>query len=288
MYGINTNYDSTANSQGVPPSARHLTTEEETEATTNNDPTKTESTFTTDGRNDEKVASSAGSIDKDEESAVKAEMMRRSSVVQTLARSYSRTSAAGARGHNPFFAEEDSPLNPSSPNFSGREWAKAVVELVSQDNKSFRSSGVCFQNLNVHGFGAATDYQKDVANVWLSAAGVARQFVGGGKQRIDILRDFDGLVRKGEMLVVLGPPGSGCSTLLKTIAGEMNGIYTGDGSYFNYQGEQKSPRSFTKWLKQEGGGVLLAIVMGIRPFKPTPCHGRICGHAIMSRRSPET
>ncbi|GAB0134009.1 ZEB2-regulated ABC transporter 1 [Epichloe bromicola] len=239
MYGMNTNYDSTANSQGVPLSARHLTHEEEIEAATNNDPTKTESTFTTDGRNDENFASSAVSIDKDEEneeSAVKAEMIRRSSVVQTLARSYSRTSAAGARGHNPFTAEEDSPLNPSSPNFSGRAWAKAVVELVSQDNKSFRSSGVCFQNLNVHGFGAPTDYQKDVANVWLSLAGVARQLVGGGKQRIDILRDFDGLVRKGEMLVVLGPPGSGCSTFLKTIAGEMNGIYTGDGSYFNYQG----------------------------------------------------
>lgn len=251
MYGINTNYDSTAKGQGVPLSPRHLTHEEEIEAATNNDPTnndptKTESTFTTDGRNDENFASSAVSIDKDEvneESAVKAEMIRRSSVVQTLARSYSRTSAAGARGRNPFFAEENSPLNPSSPNFSAREWAKAIVELVSQDNKSFRSSGVCFQNLNVHGFGAATDYQKDVANVWLSAAGVARQLVGlvgGGKQRIDILRNFDGLVRKGEMLVVLGPPGSGCSTFLKTIAGEMNGIYTGDGSYFNYQGEQKA------------------------------------------------
>ncbi|UKZ87088.1 ZEB2-regulated ABC transporter 1 [Trichoderma asperellum] len=162
------------------------------------------------------------------------EMRRRASVVQALARSYSR--ASGAAGDNPFLAGPDSPLNPASENFSGKEWAKAIVELVSQDGGSFRSAGVCFQNLNVHGFGESTDYQKDVTNVWLSLAGWAGGLISSNKQRIDILRQFDGIVRKGEMLVVLGPPGSGCSTFLKTIAGEMNGIYVDDDSYFNYQG----------------------------------------------------
>ncbi|PNP44631.1 ATP-binding cassette, subfamily G (WHITE), member 2, PDR [Trichoderma gamsii] len=162
------------------------------------------------------------------------EMQRRASVVQALARSYSR--ASGAAGDNPFLAGPDSPLNPASENFSGKEWAKAVVGLVSQDGGSFRSAGVCFQNLNVHGFGESTDYQKDIANVWLSLAGWAGGLISSNKQRIDILRQFDGIVRKGEMLVVLGPPGSGCSTFLKTIAGEMNGIYVDDDSYFNYQG----------------------------------------------------
>ena len=38
------------------------------------------------------------------------------------------------------------------------------------------------------------------------------------------------------MCVVLGPPGSGCSTFLKAIAGETNGIYVNKASYFNYQG----------------------------------------------------
>lgn len=246
MYGMNANYDATANRDGVPLSTPRPTHEDEGVAAVNNDPTKTEATSITEGHNDEKGASSATSLGKEDDD-IKAEMVRRSSVVQALARSYSRTSAAAPSGQNPFFAKEDSPLNPNSTKFSGREWAKAIVELVSQDGKSFRSSGVCFQNLNVHGFGAATDYQKDVANVWLSAAGAARQLTGSGKQRIDILRNFDGLVRKGEMLVVLGPPGSGCSTFLKTIAGEMNGIFVGDGSYFNYQGKQsKAKPSKTK------------------------------------------
>ncbi|SCO92613.1 probable ABC1 transport protein [Fusarium oxysporum] len=164
-----------------------------------------------------------------------AEVERRNSVVQALARSYSGASGMPS-GTNPFTADENSPLNPSSPNFSGLEWAKAVVELVQRDGGSFRSAGVAFQNLNVYGYGEVSDYQKDVANVWLSLASRAGRGLGGNCTRIDILRQFDGVVHKGEMLVVLGPPGSGCSTMLKTIAGETNGIYVDDGSYFNYQG----------------------------------------------------
>lgn len=194
-------------------------------------PTKTHGSSITEGN--DSPAETLGKDDEAEDDA--AEMRRRSSVVQALARSYSR--ASGAPGGNPFFAGEDSPLNPHSENFDGKLWAKSIVELVNQDGANFRSTGVCFQHMNVHGYGEATDYQADVANVWLGLAGMARKVTGGDRQRIDILRDFDGLVRNGEMLVVLGPPGAGCSTMLKTISGEMNGIYLDEDAYFNYQGK---------------------------------------------------
>lgn len=58
----------------------------------------------------------------------------------------------------------------------------------------------------------------------------------GRKRKVQILNQFDGLVKSGELLVVLGPPGSGCSTMLKTIAGEMNGIYMDEESDLNYMG----------------------------------------------------
>lgn len=168
-----------------------------------------------------------------------AELERRESLVQDLARRYTNESggATGVHNGNPFTeTSEDSPLNPASANFKARTWARSVVQL---DSAGYRTSGVCFQNLSVHGFGAATDYQKDVANIWLGAVGLVRKAFGmQSKRKIDILRNFDGLVRKGEMLVVLGPPGSGCSTFLKTIAGETSGIYLEEGSYFNYQGEK--------------------------------------------------
>lgn len=210
------------------------------------DPPKTQSTTTTsdtDGIGKE-TGSPAGSLgtdghqdnyEKNHKEEV-AETRRRSSVVQALAKSYSR--ASGLDGSSPFFADEESPLNPHSPNFDAKQWATSIVDMVREDGGSFRSSGVCFQHLNVHGYGVATDYQKDVANVWLGLGSMVQQLTGnGGRQKINILQNFDGLVRNGEMLVVLGPPGSGCSTFLKSIAGEMNGIYLGEGSYFNYQGK---------------------------------------------------
>lgn len=207
------------------------------------------------------------------------EMERRTSIVQSLARSYSNTT--GVDG-NPFSASGDSALNPNSPKFSGRAWAKALVNLVSRSGGTFRTTGVAFQNLNVYGYGRSTDYQKDVFNIWLSAANLLTKPTGQGKTRIDILRNFDGLVRKGEMLVVLGPPGSGCSTFLKTIAGEMNGIWVDDASYLNYQGTSGTSmlpvsrrRHGTTWRAIDES--MLTCVIGITP-KEMHSHHR--GEAI--------
>ncbi|KAK6845835.1 hypothetical protein PG987_001023 [Apiospora arundinis] len=225
------NYDRTAKASGAPltSTTSHdgmAATTEPTEEVATSDATKTNATSVTDG---EKKVTDSGDSEE-------VELHRRESLVQGLARRFtSQSNVAGAHGHNPFLdVAEDSPLNPASSNFKARTWAKAIVDM---DKAGFRSAGVCFQNLNVHGFGAATDYQKDVANVWLEVVGMARKAAGLAKPRkIDILRDFDGVVRKGEMLVVLGPPGSGCSTFLKTIAGETDGIYVSEDAYFNYQG----------------------------------------------------
>lgn len=38
------------------------------------------------------------------------------------------------------------------------------------------------------------------------------------------------------MLIVLGRPGAGCSTLLKTITGETHGFFIEDEDCINYQG----------------------------------------------------
>lgn len=189
---------------------------------------------------------------------------RRNSIVQGLARQYTNNTVAAVGlepGTSLFEAakDENSPLNPNGPNFKARAWAKTVVQLMNQQGHSFRTSGIAYQNLNVFGFGSATDYQKDVGNVFFEAATVVRRLLGQKQRRIDILRDFDGVVRKGEMLVVLGPPGSGCTTLLKTIAGDHNGIFIDDASYFNYQGTLKSDKrrkncfilSAFAWLHRE-------------------------------------
>ena len=113
-----------------------------------------------------------------------------------------------------------------------------LLAIRSRDPERYpdRTAGVAFKNLSVHGFGSPTDYQKDVLNSVLELGTIARRLVGLKMPKIQILDQFDGLVKSGEMLVILGKPGSGCSTLLKTIAGEMNGIEMSEDSVLNYQG----------------------------------------------------
>lgn len=183
----------------------------------------------------------AGLERSESESEAEAErehQMKTDKAIHELARSLSRQSTWTSVPGNPFEAAADSELDPHSPNFKARSWVKSMIKLNHDENKTpTRTSGVAFQNLNVHGFGAATDYQADVANVWLKAVDPIKKALGLGKQRrIDILRDFEGLVKSGEMLVVLGPPGSGCSTFLKTLTGETHGFNVEDGSKLNYQG----------------------------------------------------
>ena len=52
---------------------------------------------------------------------------------------------------------------------------------------------------------------------------------------MEILQHFNGIIRLGEMCVVLGFPGSGCATFFKIISGDRNGIYINKDSYLNYQ-----------------------------------------------------
>jgi hypothetical protein len=253
------NYDLTAQTTGAPPArpGTHELTDDGIAPAVESSPGRNEKVSRTRATSETEVtdvdaprsekeatpgnATDTAAEDEEDDEADAIEQERRGSLVQALARKYTAQSNADVQpGANVFTIasqDEASPLNPNGPNFNARAWAKAVVNMAAGEGHQFRTSGVAFQNLNVYGFGSPTDYQKDVVNVWLEAVGLVRRLTGHGKRRIDILRDFNGLVRKGEMLVVLGPPGSGCSTFLKTIAGDYNGIFVDENSYFNYQGE---------------------------------------------------
>ncbi|KEF51094.1 ATPase [Exophiala aquamarina CBS 119918] len=140
---------------------------------------------------------------------------------------------------NPFLGSNNPQLDPQSTEFNVRAWLQAVMNITSRDLERYPKglAGIAYRNLSAHGLGNQTDYQKTFGNYPLGLFKWAKRLVSQEKKtRIQILRDFDGLVRSGEMLVVLGRPGSGCSTLLKTISGETDGFYIGKDSYLNYQG----------------------------------------------------
>lgn len=258
--GLFTNYDATAQNSGAegwPASPRQMNfrSHNDAESPTTEQPVglhRAKSSFSasrkgsvqpTGVHQDEGDGDETGSTKRDEkttgDSSSDEEDRRREQQVLALARRLTETSTTYSEtGLNPFDASDDSKLNPHSKNFNVKAWAKAMLNfhLRDPDAHPLRTAGIAFRDLNVFGYGVATDYQKDVFNVMLEGWGFLQQLVRGSKRRIDILRDFEGIVNAGEMLVVFGPPGSGCSTFLKTVAGETHGINIDAGSYLNYQG----------------------------------------------------
>lgn len=158
--------------------------------------------------------------------------------VQDLARQLTNRSNTLLKPQNPFEANDGGPLDPNGPGFQARTWAKAFYNLRSQstDGNTSKVAGISFKGLNVFGYGSPTDYQKSIGNIILKASSLVRILTGTRKQKLTILHDLNGLVRSGEMVAVLGPPGSGCSTLLKTIAGDTYGFEVSPDSNINYQG----------------------------------------------------
>lgn len=131
--------------------------------------------------------------------------------VTELARTVTKMSMKN--GHhdeeNPFSGATDESLNPLSGKFNYGRWIRSVLAITSRDPERYstRTAGISFSNLNVHGYGTSTDHQKTVGNVLLDIPSTIAGLFGRKGKRVDILRDFEGVIRHGEMLVVLGPPG---------------------------------------------------------------------------------
>jgi len=155
-----------------------------------------DSSTTIDG--DEKQESVSSTADRDDE-------------VKHLARTFTQRSVRHEGGDyvNPFLGSDNPLLDPASGKFSARAWIKTLIGITSRDPERYptRVAGVSFKNLNVHGFGTPTDYQKSFGNTPLELFSLFDRIRGRNKTKIQILRDFDGLVKSGEMLVVLGRPG---------------------------------------------------------------------------------
>ena len=111
---------------------------------------------------------------------------------------------------NSFSGTEHPLLDPTSTKFSSKAWLETLMSITSRNPERYpqRSAGIAFKNLSVHGFGEPTDYQKTFGNYFLSLSSFAKMLVAKRqKTRIQILKDLDGLILSGEMLMVLGRPG---------------------------------------------------------------------------------
>ncbi|KAG9514537.1 putative Brefeldin A resistance protein, partial [Aureobasidium melanogenum] len=103
-----------------------------------------------------------------------------------------------------------------------------VLGHKSESRPVDRKLGVTWTNLTVKGVGADACFNENVLSQFLPG-----RFKGRGKtgqaSLNTIIDNSSGVVKPGEMLLVLGRPGAGCTTLLKILANRRTGFANVDG-----------------------------------------------------------
>ncbi|EFQ88413.1 hypothetical protein CFE70_005141 [Pyrenophora teres f. teres 0-1] len=131
----------------------------------------------------------------------------------------------------------DPSVDPSSDTFNLTKFLHMFRNQLEGEGVEMKKLNVVYRNLNVFGSGKALQLQSTVSDFLLAPFRAKEYF--GKSERKQILHSFDGIIRSGELCVVLGRPGSGCSTLLKALTGELHGLDT-DDSIIHYNGIPQS------------------------------------------------
>lgn len=140
-----------------------------------------------------------------------------------------------------FDVKNDPHLDPGHAHFRLDKWIKMFLADLDENGLKAKRAGILFEKLAVSGSGAALQYQQTVAGMFLAPFEAAKSVFSREKHHKQILHNFNGLLESSELLVVLGRPGSGCSTLLKTLCGEVHGLGIDEDSSITYNGEHGCP-----------------------------------------------
>ncbi|EIN12917.1 hypothetical protein PUNSTDRAFT_82390 [Punctularia strigosozonata HHB-11173 SS5] len=126
-------------------------------------------------------------------------------------------------------SETDSDETLLGEKFDFGKTLRSVIRKLQKEDVKLRELGVMFKDLRVIGLGAAASYQPTLASM-LNPATIWESIQNARHPPLrDILSGFEGVVRPGEMLLVLGRPGSGCTTLLKTLANQRGDYHAIEG-----------------------------------------------------------
>ncbi|KAK9459062.1 ABC-2 type transporter-domain-containing protein [Lipomyces oligophaga] len=124
------------------------------------------------------------------------------------------------------------------------------INANTRDGILDRAIGVKFKGLSVYGVDMSTTSLFTLSEVLMAPLRIGNLFSKSKVQHRALIRDFHGVIDKGEMLLVLGRPGAGCSTFLRTLAGETD-------AYTNVEGELAYDGIDQKTMKQRFKGDLL-------------------------------
>lgn len=112
-------------------------------------------------------------------------------------------------------------------------------QAASEEEKT-RHVGVVWKNLTVKGMGLGAALQPTAGDIFLGPLRFIKSLLTKGPRKAagkppvrTILNNFNGCIKPGEMCLVLGRPGAGCSTFLKIIGNQRFGYedIQGDVTY---------------------------------------------------------
>ncbi|RAK91395.1 ABC multidrug transporter [Aspergillus costaricaensis CBS 115574] len=125
-------------------------------------------------------------------------------------------------------------LNPESRDFSLYRWLRKMMCMLNRGTHNDLSA-TTFQNLHV--LGLRPEARKLTALGVFSALLRPRDiFSLGRKSPKSIVRNLNGVISNGELLLILGRPEAGCSTVAKTLCGKLDGLKLDPESVFHYHG----------------------------------------------------
>lgn len=121
----------------------------------------------------------------------------------------------------------------------------------SSEEEKTRHVGVVFKNLTVTGQGLGAALQPTVGDIFLGLPRFLKNVFSKGPRQAahkppirTIIDNFTGCIKPGEMLLVLGAPGAGCSTFLKVLGNQRFGYkdITGEVTYGGTDAETMGKR----------------------------------------------
>jgi ATP-binding cassette subfamily G (WHITE) protein 2 (PDR) len=161
-------------------------------------------------------------------------------IVTKLSRSYTLLTSPTAglqRRETITGLEDDDPVfDPNSTSFDLYKFVLKVVRQFQQEGITIRHSGLVFKDLNISGNGSALNLQPTLGSLLMTPFQLRDHFSSQKRPEKRILKDFNGVLKGGELLIALGRPGSGCSTLLKSMCGELHGLAIDPKSVVHYNG----------------------------------------------------
>lgn len=113
---------------------------------------------------------------------------------------------------------------------------RTLVHQLKDQNLDRALTGVTLENVTSHGKNTRAAYGPSFGAPYYAFTSLFKRknensvsSIIQDKTTRKIIRNVNGIVKSGEMLLVLGRPGSGCSTFLKTVAGEIDQLIKVEG-----------------------------------------------------------